>query len=117
METKNRRNLIINTTQIVVWVGIFLIPALVTGTMTRSFSGAWKVFFAGARLLLPFFILYCLNYYYLVPQYLYGGKARWFYWINAILIVGWTFVHYFPWHHFVNNAKRAEVNDRVKHGV
>ena len=100
METKNRRNLIINTTQIVVWVGIFLIPALVTGTMTRSFSGAWKVFFAGARLLLPFFILYCLNYYYLVPQYLYGGKARWFYWINAILIVGWTFVHYFPWHHF-----------------
>ena len=99
METKNRRNLIINTTQIVVWVGIFLIPALVTGTMTGSFSGAWKVFFAGARLLLPFFVLYCLNYYYLVPQYLYGGKARWFYWINAILIVGWTFVHFFPWRH------------------
>ena len=100
MEKKNRRNLIINTTQMVVWVGIFLVPALVTGTMTGSFSGAWKVFFAGARLLLPFFILYGLNYYYLVPRFLYGGKARWFYWINAILIVGWTFVHYFPWHHF-----------------
>ena len=96
METKNRRNLIINTTQIAVWVGIFLVPALVTGTMTGSFSGAWKVFLGGARLLLPYFILYSLNYYYLVPEFLHGGKAKWFYWINILLIVGWTFIHFFP---------------------
>ena len=34
MKTRSRRNLIINTTQIVVWVGVFLVPAIVTGTMT-----------------------------------------------------------------------------------
>ncbi len=96
METKNRRNLIINTTQMVVWVAIFLVPALVTGTTTSSFEGAWKVFLVGARLLLPFFILYSLNYYYLVPEFLYGGKARWFYWINALLILGWTIFRFFP---------------------
>ena len=87
MQKQNRRNLIINTTQIVVWVGVFLVPALVTGTMTRSLDQAWKVFVAGARLLLPVFILYSLNYYLLVPKLLHGGKAKWFYLINAAIIL------------------------------
>ena len=94
MQTKSRRNLIINTTQIVVWVGVFLVPAVVTGTMTGSLEQAWKVFIAGAVILLPAFIIYALNYYYLVPKLLHGGRAKWFYIINGIIIVGmlaWDF--------------------------
>ncbi len=90
MQQKNRRNLVINTTQIVVWVGIFLVPALVTATMTGSLEQALKVFTAGAMLLLPPFILYSLNYYLLVPKLLHGGRAKWFYLINAAIIVGWV---------------------------
>ena len=90
MQQKNRRNLVINTTQIVVWVGIFLVPALVTATMTGSLEQALKVFTAGAMLLLPPFILYSLNYYLLVPKLLHGGRAKWFYIINAAIIVGWV---------------------------
>ena len=90
MQQKNRRNLVINTTQIVVWVGIFLVPALVTATMTGSLEQALKVFTAGAILLLPPFILYSLNYYLLVPKLLHGGRAKWFYLINAAIIVGWV---------------------------
>ena len=90
MQQKNRRNLVINTTQIVVWVGIFLVPALVTATMTGSLEQALKVFTAGAMLLLPPFILYSLNYYLLVPKLLHGGRAKWFYLINTAIIVGWV---------------------------
>ncbi len=94
MQKRNRRNLIINTTQIVVWVGVFLVPALVTGTMTRSLDQAWKVFIAGARILLPAFVLYSLNYYLLVPKLLHGGKAKWFYLINGAIILGWMLVDF-----------------------
>ena len=89
MQTKSRRNLIINTTQIVVWAGVFLVPAIVTGTMTGSLEQAWKVFLKGAMILLPAFVLYGLNYYILVPKLLHGGRAGWFYFINGAIIVGW----------------------------
>ena len=94
MQTKNRRNLIINTTQIVVWAGVFLVPAIVTGTMTGSMEQAIKVFTAGAMLLLPAFVLYSLNYYLLVPKLLHGGRAPWFYVINGAIIVGWLLWDY-----------------------
>jgi len=94
MQTKNRRNLIINTTQIVVWAGVFLVPAIVTGTMTGSMEQAIKVFTAGAMLLLPAFVLYSLNYYLLVPKLLHGGRAPWFYLINGAIIVGWLLWDY-----------------------
>lgn len=89
METKSRRNLIINTTQIVVWVGVFLVPAIVTGTMTGSIEQAIKVFTRSSVILLPAFVLYSLNYYLLVPKLLHGGLAKWFYLINGGIIVGW----------------------------
>ena len=96
MQTKNRRNLIINTTQLLVWVGIFLVPALVSWTVTGSSAQAFKVFVAGARLLLPFFVLYGLNYYVLVPRLLHAGKKKWFYIANIILVVGWNLWHFIP---------------------
>ena len=89
MQTKSRRNLIINTTQLLVWVSVFLIPAIVTGTMTGSLEQAIKVFLAGAVILLPAFVVYGLNYYILVPKLLHGGRAGWFYAINITIIVGW----------------------------
>ena len=89
MKTKSRRNLIINTTQIVVWVGVFLVPAIVTGTMTGSIEQAIKVFTRSSVILLPAFVLYSLNYYLLVPKLLHGGRAKWFYLINGGIIVGW----------------------------
>lgn len=98
MQTKSRRNLIINTTQMVVWVGVFLVPAIVTGTMTGSVEQAWKVFTTGVVILLPAFIIYGLNYYLLVPKLLHGGRAKWFYIINGAIIVGWLVWDFFGRH-------------------
>ena len=98
MQTNSRRNFIINTTQMVVWAGVFLVPAVVIGTMTRSLDQAMKVFTAGAYILLPFFVLFCANYYYLVPKVLYAGRSRWFYLINVVLILAWNLWKYIPRH-------------------
>ena len=96
MQTKSRRNLIINTTQLLVWVGIFLVPSLVSWTVTGSSAQAIKVFRVGVKLLLPFFVLYGLNYYLLVPRLLHAGREKWFYLANIVLVVGWNLWHFFP---------------------
>ena len=96
MQTKSRRNLIINTTQMVVWVAVFLIPAIITGVTTRSVMSAWSVFSTSTVILLPFFVLYGLNYYYLIPKFLYGGRPKWFYIVNVVLIVAWDAYKYIP---------------------
>ena len=96
MQTKSRRNLIINTTQMVVWVAVFLIPAIITGVTTRSVMSAWSVFSTSTVILLPFFVLYGLNYYYLIPKFLYGDRPKWFYIVNVVLIVAWNAYKYIP---------------------
>ena len=96
MQTKSRRNLIINTTQRVVWVAVFLIPAIITGVTTRSVSQAWTVFLASSAILLPFFVLYGLNYYFLIPNFLYGGRATWFYIVNTVLLLAWDTYRFIP---------------------
>ena len=96
MQTSNRRNLILNTTQAVVWAGVFLVPALVTWTTTGQTAQALAVFRHTSRMMLPLFVLYGLNYYILVPKFLYGGKARWFYICNILLILGWNLFRFLP---------------------
>ena len=96
MQNLKRRNLILNTTQIIVWAGVFLVPALVTWTTTGHMQQALFVFRHSARMILPLFILFGLNYYFLVPKFLYGGKVKWFYIINILLILGWNLFHYIP---------------------
>ena len=98
MQNLKRRNLILNTTQIVVWAGVFLVPALVTWTTTGHMAQAMGVFRHTARMMLPLFILFSLNYYLLVPKCLYGGKgmAKWFFIINILLILGWNLFRFIP---------------------
>ena len=100
MQTRNRRNFILNTTQIIVWAGVFLVPALVTWTTTGHMATAMSVFRHGGRMMLPLFILYGLNYYLFVPKFLHGGKGKvkWFYICNAVLLVGYNLFRYFPRH-------------------
>ena len=96
MPAKNRRNLIINSTQIAVWAGVFFAPALVTVTMTRSLEQSAKVFMAGGRILLPFFLLFSLNYYFLVSKLLHAGRKTAFYQINLSLILAWVAWKFIP---------------------
>ena len=98
MQNLRRRNLILNTTQIVVWAGVFLVPALVTWTMTGHTQQALFLFRHSARMILPLFILYGLNYYLFVPKFLFGQKemVKWFYICNIVLLLGYHLFHFLP---------------------
>ena len=98
MQNLKRRNLILNTTQIIVWAGVFLVPALVTWTTTGHIAQAGFVFRHTARMMLPLFILYGLNYYLLVPKFLFGGKGKvkWFWIVNVLLLVGYGLFRFIP---------------------
>ncbi len=96
MQTHDRRNLIINTTQIIVWAGVFIAPALITWITAGSLGAAKGVFHTTAAIVLPMFILYALNYFFLIPRFLYGGKPRWFYLTNLMLVVTWDLISLIP---------------------
>jgi len=96
MQTRDRRKLIINTTQIIVWVGVFIAPALITWSTASSLGAAFTVLKATAVVVLPMCILYFLNFFLLVPKFLFGGKPGWFYLINFLLLVSWNLREYLP---------------------
>lgn len=96
MQTQSRKNLIINTAQILVWVGVFIIPSLVTWTMTGRLEQALKVLGVAFRILFPFLLLYGLNYYLLVPKFLHKGRPGWFYLTNAVLLICLNLYRFIP---------------------
>ena len=96
MQTRIRKNLIINTAQILVWVGVFIIPSLVTWTMTGHLEQALKVLGVTFRVLFPFLLLYGVNYYLLVPKFLHGKRPGWFYLVNAVLLIGLNLYRFIP---------------------
>lgn len=96
MQTRDRRKLIINTTQIIVWAGVFIAPALITWTTAGTLGTAFTVLKATAAIVLPMCVLYFLNFLFLVPKFLFGGKPAWFYLSNAFLLIAWNLWEYLP---------------------
>ena len=90
MSARNRKNYIIDLTQLIVWVGLMLAPSLVDLTITGEPSSALKVLVGTLQIIAPLFVIYALNYYLLVPLFLYKkGRAKWFYLGNAVLLLAW----------------------------
>ncbi len=96
MQSRNRSDLIIDTTQLLVWVGVILAPALITWTTAGSSQAAAVVLRGTVKSVFPLFVLYAVNYYLLVPKCLFGGRAMWFYITNVLLLVTWDLIQYLP---------------------
>ena len=96
MQTRDRRKLIVNTTQIIVWAGVLIAPALITWSTAGSVDAALTVFKATAVVVLPMCLLYFVNFLFLVPKFLFGGKPGWFYLINLLVLLTWNLWEYFP---------------------
>lgn len=95
MAARNRKNYIIDLTQLIAWVGLLFAPSLVDLTITGKLHSAVRILEGTSRFVLPLFTLYALNYYLLVPRYLYGkGKALWFYLGNALILLVWNLVRF-----------------------
>lgn len=95
MEKKNRRNVVIDLTQLIAWVGLMLAPSLVDLTITGDLASAFRVLKGTLHIVFPLFVLYALNYYCLVPFFLHkAGKGRWFYLSNAVIIIAWDLIRF-----------------------
>ena len=95
MAERNRRNVVIDLTQLIAWVGLMLVPSSVDLTIIGSLSSALKVLGGTLHFVLPLFLLYAFNYYFLVPFFLHKeGKAWMFYLVNAVILIVWDLVRY-----------------------
>ena len=90
MATRIRKNYIIDLAQLIAWVGLMLAPSLVDLTITGNLSSAFRVLGGTLRFILPLFLLYAVNYYFLVPSFLHRqGYVKWFYLANAVILLAW----------------------------
>jgi two-component sensor histidine kinase len=95
MAVRNKKNYIIDLAQLIAWVGLLLSPALVDLTVTGKLPSFVRILKGTAFFVLPLFTLYALNYYCLVPSFLHKkGKARWFFLINAVILLAWNLVRF-----------------------
>ena len=85
---KDRHINILNVTQVLVWTIVILMPAALSWYIAGNSANAYKVFLQTLRTMAPVLFLYLVNYLWLVPKYLFvEGRKKWFYLINAGLIV------------------------------
>ena len=85
---KDRHINILNVTQVLVWTIVILMPAVLSWYIAGNSANAYKVFLQTLRTMAPVLFLYLVNYLWLVPKYLFvEGRKKWFYLINAGLIV------------------------------
>ena len=95
MSMRNRKNFIIDLTQLIAWVGLLLVPALVDLTITGKLASAAKALKGTSFFVLPLFVVYALNYYLLVPRFLHRkGKVKWFYLCNALILLAWNLTRF-----------------------
>lgn len=82
----DKRNLLINISQIVIWIWVLFSPAITNIAMVGG--GFTKMAIMGnLRFMGPLCILYFLNFYLLAPKCLYGGRKALFFIINGLWIV------------------------------
>ena len=85
---KDRHINILNVTQVLVWAIVILMPAALSWYIAGNSANAYKVFLQTLRTMAPVLFLYLVNYLWLVPKYLFvEGRKKWFYLINAGLIL------------------------------
>ena len=85
---KDRHINILNVTQVLVWAIVILMPAALSWYIAGNSANTYKVFLQTLRTMAPVLFLYLVNYIWLVPKYLFvEGRKKWFYLINAGLIV------------------------------
>ena len=85
---KDRHINILNVTQVLVWAIVILMPAALSWYIAGNSANAYKVLLQTMRTMAPVLFLYLVNYLWIVPKFLFvDGRKKWFYIINAGLIV------------------------------
>ncbi len=84
--TYSRKNLIIVTVQVLLWVTLIVSPATIEFIANNDGRQAMKTFLITCQLGLPFVFLYFLNFYVLVPRLLFRKRTWVFGVVNLVLL-------------------------------
>ena len=87
---------ILNMTQVLVWAFVILMPAALSWSIAGNTENAVAVFKGTIMVMAPVLFLYLVNYFWLVPKYLFGKDRKWFYIINAAFLILINIRSFFP---------------------
>ena len=82
-----RNHLILNLAQILVWVCVLVLPAVVNWLVAGDKQYAVRVFQGSLAMILPLLAVYAVNYFLLVPKLLFRKRAVWFIAANFVLLL------------------------------
>ncbi len=85
---KQNKNSVLTVAQIAVWAAVFLLPAAVNVFVSGNTNHAWGVMRGSFFMMWPCLVVYLINYWGLVPHFLFhDGRKKWFWIINVLLLV------------------------------
>lgn len=91
---------------VMVWVFILGVPFMLLDRQSGT-TDMWKNFFRFAEMPCYVMIIFYLNYFWLIPKYLFKGKTREFLLWNCIFILAaCALMHYLPWHERMEHPPR-----------
>ncbi len=85
MNRKNNR-LILNVAQVLIWACAMLLPAGVTWLISGDSVRFSMTFWSSFRMLMPICLVYLVNYFLLVPKFLFRKQIVWFVVLNLVLL-------------------------------
>ncbi len=97
MDKQRRSTLVLNMTQVLIWIFVILMPAILTIFLTGDMEQTVQVFKTTLVIMAPVLFLYIVNYLWLVPRFLFvKNKKKWFWIANAILLLMLDARYMFP---------------------
>ena len=83
---RNRNRLILNIAQVLIWACAMLLPAGVTWLISGDSVRFNMTFWSSFRMLAPICLVYLINYFWLVPRFLFRKEIVWFIVLNVVLL-------------------------------
>ena len=97
MDKQRRSSLVLNVTQVLIWIFVILMPAILNIFLTGNKTQTAQVFKTTLVIMAPVLFLYIVNYFWLVPKFLFvKNKKKWFWIINALLLLALDARYMFP---------------------
>ena len=83
---RNRNRLILNIAQVLIWACAMFLPAGVTWLISGDSVRFNMTFWSSFRMLAPICLVYLINYFWLVPRFLFRKEIVWFIVLNVVLL-------------------------------
>ena len=97
MDKQRRSSLVLNVTQVLIWIFVILMPAILNIFLTGNKTQTAQVFKTTLVIMAPVLFIYLVNYLWLVPRFLFDkSKKKWFWIINALLLLALDARYMFP---------------------